>query len=185
MEACRHFITFAPEKMIEGNGSRSLLFYRNMTLAEQLQTIESFIEQILNEEREFFLVSLRIKPTNNVKVYLDGDAGLPIEKCVYFNRKLYKLIEEKHLFPEDDFSLEVSSPGVDEPLQWQRQYKKNIGRTIEVIFKDDTKKTGKLLQVADADVIIEETFGKGKKKGTQQTIIPFENIKTTTVQTQF
>lgn len=156
-----------------------------MTLAEQLQTIESLVNEVLKEEPQFFLVSLRIKPTNNVKVYLDGDAGLPIEKCVSFNRKIYKLIEEAHLFPEGEFSLELSSPGVDEPLKSQRQYTKNIGRTIEVIFKDETKKTGKLLHVADADFILEETIGKGKKMTVQQTVIPFENVKTTTVQLQF
>lgn len=156
-----------------------------MTLAEQLQKIESLVNEVLKEESEFFLVSLRIKPTNNIKVYLDGDAGLPIEKCVYFNRKIYKLIEEAHHFPEGDFSLEVSSPGVDEPLKSHRQYIKNIGRNIEVIFKDETKKLGTLVQVADADFILEETIGKGKKATKQQTVIPFDNIKTTTVQIQF
>ena len=185
MAACAGFAIFAEEKRMKGNAGRSLLFYCNITLAEQLQTIESLLNQVLMEEAEFFLVSLRIKPTHNVKVFLDGDNGLPIEKCVHFNRKLYKLIEEAHLFPEGEFSLEVSSPGVDEPLQSHRQYLKNRGRTIEVLFKDDTKKTGRLIEVADADFIIEETIGKGKKAVTQQTVIPFENIKTTTVQIQF
>lgn len=164
---------------------RSLLCYHNMTLAEQLQNIESLVNEVLKEEPQFFLVSLRIKPTNNVKVFLDGDAGLPIEKCVYFNRKIYKLLEEAHLFPEGEFSLEVSSPGVDEPLKSHRQYAKNVGRTIEVVFKDETKKTGTLVQVADADFILEETIGKGKKAVKQQTVVPFENVKTTTVQIQF
>ncbi len=156
-----------------------------MTLAEQLQTIESLVNEVLKEEPQFFLVSLRIKPTNNVKLYLDGDAGLPIEKCVSFNRKIYKLIEEAHLFPEGEFSLEVSSPGVDEPLKSHRQYTKNIGRMIEVVFLDETQRTGKLLHVADADFILEETIGKGKKMTMQQTVIPFEKVKTTTVQLQF
>ena len=33
-----------------------------------------------------------------------------------------KLIESSGLFPADDFSLEVSSPGLDEPLKLLRQY---------------------------------------------------------------
>ncbi len=156
-----------------------------MTSADHLEKIETFITQLLADEPEYFLVSVRIKPTNNIKVFLDGDKGLPIEKCVYFNRKLYKMIEESAFFPEGDFSLEVSSPGVDEPLKSHRQYTKNIGRLIEVLFKDDTKKLGKLIQVADTDLIIEETSGKGKKAIIQQTVIPFDNIKTATVQIQF
>lgn len=156
-----------------------------MTSQDQLANIESLLQTLLQDEPDYFLISLRIKSINNIKVYLDGDAGLPIEKCIFFNRKLYKMIEESHLFPEGDFSLEVSSPGVEEPLQSHRQYVKNVGRLTEIIFKDDTKKTGKLLHVTDTDVTIEETTGKGKKAVTQQTLIPFDNIKTATVQIQF
>jgi ribosome maturation factor RimP len=156
-----------------------------MTIEEQLQRIEELINQMLSNESEYFLVSLRIKPTNNVKVYLDGDNGLSIEKCVYFNRQLYKLIDESNLFPPGEFSLEVSSPGVDEPLKMHRQYNKNVGRLVEVVFADGTKKEGRLVQAAENDIIIEETTGKGKKAVTQQVVIPFNNIKTTTVQIQF
>ena len=156
-----------------------------MTIEEQLHRIEELTNQVLINEPEYFLVSLRIKPTNNVRVYLDGDNGLAIEKCVYFNRQLYKLIDESGLFPPGEFSLEVSSPGVDEPLKMHRQYNKNVGRLVEVIFTDGTKKEGKLMQAAENDIIIEETTGKGKKAVTQQIVIPFNNIKTTTVRIQF
>jgi len=156
-----------------------------MTIEEQLQRIVELTNQMLSNEPDYFLVSLRIKPTNNVKVYLDGDNGLSIEKCVFFNRQLYKVLDEAGLFPPGEFSLEVSSPGVDEPLKMHRQYNKNIGRQVEVIFTDGTKKEGKLVQAAEQDIIIEETTGKGKKAVTQQVVIPFNNIKTTTVQIQF
>ncbi|MDB5231009.1 MAG: ribosome maturation factor [Chitinophagaceae bacterium] len=156
-----------------------------MMLDDQIKQLEKMVENILAEETEIFLVGLKIKPTNNVRVYLDGDKGLPIEKCVQLNRKLYKLIEESALYPSGDFSLEVSSPGIDEPLKLIRQYHKNIGRLVEVVFNDGSIKTGKLLQVAEQDIIIEVTEGKGKKKQVQQVVIPFGNIKSTTVQIQF
>ncbi len=156
-----------------------------MAIETQIQQIEQLVDQMLTTEPEYFKVLVKIKPTNNVKVFLDGDKGLPIEKCVYFNRQLYKLIEEAGLFPPGDFSLEISSPGVDEPLLLHRQYAKNIGRQVEIIFKDGTKKEGKLIQVAEADIIIEHTSGKGKKAETLQLVVPFDNIKTTTVQIQF
>jgi len=151
----------------------------------EIQKLEKLVNEILADEPEYFLVSLRIKPTNNVKVFIDGDQGLAIEKCVRFNRKLYKLIEESGMYPEGEFSLELSSPGVDEPLKMHRQYTKNIGRDVEISFTDDTKKEGKLLSVTEADLILENTEGKGKKAVTQQLVIPFEKIKTTIVQTKF
>lgn len=141
--------------------------------------------EILAEEPEFFLVSLRIKPTNNVKVFVDGDQGITIEKCVRINRRLYKAIEESGMYPDGDFSLEVSSPGLDEPLKLTRQFTKNIGRDLEITFNDDTKKEGKLLSVTDADIILEHTEGKGKKAVTQQIVVPFANIKTAVVQVKF
>jgi ribosome maturation factor RimP len=141
--------------------------------------------QILTEYPEYFRTHVKIKPTNNVRVYLDGDQGISIEKCVMFNRKLYKLIEESGMFPPGEYSLEVSSPGVDEPLKMHRQYVKNIGREVEVFFTDGAIKQGKLLQVADSDIILEHTTGKGKKAEIQQLVIPFENIKSTTVQVKF
>lgn len=150
-----------------------------------IQQVENMVGQILADEPDYFLVSVRIKPTNNVKVFIDGDKGLPIETCVRFNRKLYKLIEESGMYPEGDYSLELSSPGVDEPLKMHRQYVKNTGREVEVIFTDDTKKEGKLLAVTEADILIEHTEGKGKKTVTQQLVIPFNNIKSTTVQITF
>ncbi len=156
-----------------------------MTVAEQIQAIEAFIGDVLAETPEYFMVSVKIKPTNNIRVYLDGDAGLTIEKCVFFNRKLYKLIEEAAMYPEGDFSLEVSSPGITEPLKLLRQYQKNVGRSVEVLFNDDTEKQGTLLAVTEADIVIESTEGKGKKAVTQQLVIPLNNIKSTTVQIKF
>ena len=150
-----------------------------------IEKIEQLTDQVLANEHAYFRVAVRIKPTNNVKVFIDGDQGISIEKCVQFNRKLYKLIEETGMYPEGEFSLELSSPGVDEPLKLQRQYVKNIGRQVEVLFTDGTQKEGKLLEVAEADIIIEHTEGKGKKAITQQLVIPFNNIKTTTVQVKF
>lgn len=156
-----------------------------MATDQHLPTIEQFLQTILAEEPNYFLVSVKIKPTNNIKVFLDGDQGLPIEKCVYFNRKLYKLIEEAGIYPEGEFSLEVSSPGIDEPLKLIRQYQKNIGRSIQVVFTDDTIKEGILETVAEADIMIQCTSGKGKKAVTEQVLIPFSNIKSTTVQIKF
>ena len=156
-----------------------------MSATPVLNNIETLVNNFLENEPDYFLVEIRIKPTNNIKVFIDGDNGVPVEKCVLFNRQLYKLIEAENFFTPGDFSLEVSSPGIDKPLKMQRQYLKNIGRTVEVLFNDDSKKTGTLLQVSDEDIILEETTGKGKKAVTTQLVIPFSNIKTTTVQIKF
>lgn len=178
-------LTFAPELFNRRERSRSLLFLPNMSSAPVLSNIEVLVNKFLEHEPGYFLVELKIKPTDNIKLFIDGDAGISVEKCVQFNRQLYKLIEEAGFFTPGEFSLEVSSPGIDKPLQMHRQYTKNIGRDVEVVFNDGSVRTGRLLQASTDDIIIEETTGKGKKAVTTQLVIPFSNIKSTTVQIKF
>ena len=165
--------------------SRSLLFLPYMNSDSVLNSIEQIVSTFLESEPGYFLVEIKIKPTSNIKVFIDGDNGISIEKCVQFNRQLYKIIESKNFFPSGDFSLEVSSPGIDKPLKLQRQYLKNVGRNVEVNFNDGAAVSGRLLQVSNDDIIVEQTTGKGKKAETKQLVIPFSNIKTTTVQIEF
>jgi ribosome maturation factor RimP len=153
--------------------------------SDALKTIEGLVNTMLAAEPGYFLVEVKIKPTNNVKVYIDGDEGISIEKCVRFNRALYKRLEEAALFPNDDFSLEVSSPGLDEPLKLHRQYRKNIGRQVELVLQDGSKIEGRLADVSQDGIIVEETRGKNKKKETVNHTFLFENIKTTKIQVVF
>jgi ribosome maturation factor RimP len=152
---------------------------------ETVKAIEGMVEAILAGQSGDFLVEVRIKPTNNVKVFLDADAGISIEKCVQYNRALYKKLEESGLFPAGDFSLEVSSPGLDEPLKLHRQYRKNIGRQVELVLQDGTKKEGRLLEVSEDGIIIEEVRGKNKKREVINHAFLFDNIKTTKIQVVF
>ena len=116
---------------------------------------------------------------------LDADSGMSIEKCIRVNRALYKKIEESGIFPNGDFSLEVSSPGVDEPLKLHRQYIKNIGRSVEATLTDGSVKTGKLTAVTDNSVSLNYTEGKGKKAVEKTLEIDFSSIKQTKVLISF
>jgi len=156
-----------------------------MNTDQQIQAIGQKVNVLILTDPENFLVEVKISPGNNVKVFVDGDKGVSIDKLVQYNRKLYKDIEESSLFPNGDFSLEVSSPGLDEPLKLYRQYLKNIGRPVEVILKDGAKKEGKLLEATDDHLLIEEQKGQGKKKELLQQTISFDDIKTTKIQIKF
>lgn len=156
-----------------------------MTGTAVIQDIEQKVEALISDDPSLFLVEVRIKPTNNIKVFIDGDQGVSIEKLVQFNRRLYRQLEEENMFPGSDFSLEVSSPGLDEPLKLHRQYKKNIGRFIEVTETAGETKEGKLVSVDDKELVIESVQGKGKKLETVQHTVSFDNIKITKVQIKF
>lgn len=177
------FATFAGQ-MSEGRerGRSLLLLCMGNEINHQL---EKLVAEVLENAPEHFLVSLWIKPTNNIKVLLDGDKGITIEQCVRFNRQLVAKIDASGLFPPGEYSLEVSSPGVDEPLQLYRQYVKNIGRTVLVVRKDQTMLIGKLQEVNPETITVETTEGKGKKAVKVPVSLPLSEIQTITVQIQF
>lgn len=156
-----------------------------MSNEPQIQAIEQRITALISAEPAFFLVEVKIKPTNNIKVYIDGNEGISVEKLVYYNRKLYRQLEEEGMYPDGNFSLEVSSPGLDEPLKLHRQYLKNIGRYVEVVTKDGVRLEGKLLGATETSIELEEEKGKGKKKEIVQHTILFDDIKTTKIQIKF
>jgi ribosome maturation factor RimP len=153
-----------------------------MTIDSQIQAIEEKVKTLIEPEPDLFLVDIRIKPTNNIKVFIDGDNGVSIERLVQQNRKLYKDLEASQLFPNGDFSLEVSSPGLDEPLKLHRQYQKNMGRPVEVILKDGIKIEGKLINIGEDQIEVEEVKGKGKKMEIVPHTISYDDIKTTKIQ---
>ena len=149
-------------------------------------------EEIIAADPAYFLVEVRVTPINNLKVFVDGDHGITIEKCVQINRALYKKMEEAGLFPGGDFSLEVSSASLDEPLKSVRQYKKNTGRAVEVVLLDGSRKEGKLSEVNEEGIILEEASGKhsaGKSVPKKQELsyhtYLFNNIKSTKIQVVF
>lgn len=173
-------------------GTQSFPSFFRMNNEPPAERIKQMIEDLLAADPAYFLVELRVKPVNDLKVFVDGDQGITIEKAVQINRALYKKIEESGLFPAGDFSLEVSSAGLDEPLKLFRQYRKNTGRHVEVVLVDGSRKEGKLAEVNESAIVLEEDSGRPsagkaapKKKELSYHTYLFNNIKSTKIQVVF
>ena len=114
------------------------------------------LELIIDEFPELFLVDLTVKGVSGkqlVLVVIDSESGLPIEMCSLISRKLLTKIEEKDLI-EGTFNLEVSSPGIDKPISLPRQYKKNIGRKLEVETLDGEIFEGELKKIEEQTIAL-------------------------------
>jgi len=137
---------------------------------------ETVIKRVddLIAETDFYVVDIvvsdsKIRP--KVAVYLDSDTGITIDQCTTFSRTLGNQLEED---TEEAFTLEVSSPGVDTPLKLERQYVKNIGRTLRILKNDKTEIKGKLTTVISGAVVIEP---EAKKKVRPEAVtLPLEDI---------
>jgi ribosome maturation factor RimP len=151
-------------------------------MQEMISKIEALLAPLL-EGTDMFVTNLQIEPGNNIKLFLDADEGLNVQKSVSINRQLVAQIDELGWYPNGDYSLEVSSPGVDEPLRSIRQYKKNIGRTLAVTNMEDLEQIGVLKAVTEVGISLEVKINK--KKETALVELPFENIKQSIVQVIF
>ncbi len=152
--------------------------------------ISEWTSSILQEkDQRFFLVDIRVNQTpagTKVIIHIDGDEGVSIDTCVEVSRALANRLEEEDLMNEK-YVLEVSSPGLDQPLKLHRQYQKNVGRTIKILTQDNQTIKGVLVDVSDEEIGVETaTQGKKKKNEPPQSMrIPFEQIKKTNVLVTF
>lgn len=143
---------------------------------------ETRIAQLLQDSLpgpELFVVGLSVSDAIRPKitVTLDSETGLGIEECAQVSRRLARRLDET--YGEDaNYSLEVSSPGADQPLTDPRQYARHAGRTLDLKLADGTAKTG-TLEAADATGIqlAEVIKEKNKKKTLPAVTIPFADIQ--------
>ena len=148
------------------------------------------IQQLLTEsigETGLFVVSLTVSDSvlPKITVTLDGPNGLGIDEIVTITRRLNRGMEEIY-GEEAAYSLDVTSPGADQPLTDPRQYPRHIGRSLLLKLADGTEKTGPLTAVTDEGIELEEVIKVRTKKTTlPAAFIPFGDIKEATVVISF
>lgn len=134
------------------------------------------VQAVVNQElegKDLFLVDLKIGKDNKISVIIDGDNGVTIQNCIDLSKQIEKNFDRE----VEDYELSVLSSGVGEPLKLNRQYKKNIGRNIELITMEEGEKiVGELLMVDDEKIFV-KIQPKKKKDPIVEKEILFDNIK--------
>jgi ribosome maturation factor RimP len=133
-----------------------------MTVKEHLEVLLA----PLLEDGDCFLIDIIIKPSKvsqKVTILVDSDEGITIQQCTSISRRLAKQLEELEVFTEA-YTLEVSSPGLDQPLILPRQYKKNLGRNLKITLKNGEVLQGSLSEANEENIIIQLPAPKKKAK---------------------
>jgi ribosome maturation factor RimP len=139
--------------------------------------VKMLLDQGLESDPSLFLIALDVTLDHKIKVVLDGDNGVTVEDCV----KISRAIEHNLDRDEVDFALEVASAGATSPMVLPRQYKKNVGRRLEVQTQEGDLE-GKLAEVAEDHIVLEwkdrepKPVGKGKVTVQKRKEIPFSEI---------
>ena len=160
---------------IELEGTKSPLFlYKKMNK----KIITSLVNEAIEENNSLFLIDLLFLTENSIKVVVDGNKGVPLSECIRISRHVEHNLDRE----EEDFSLEVTTPTITDPLVDLRQYNKNIDRTLKVKTVND-KFEGKLIEVSDNDITLQwktrepKPIGKGKVTVVKEKKIPLNEIK--------
>ncbi|NGM64018.1 ribosome assembly cofactor RimP [Sphingobacterium sp. SGR-19] len=149
------------------------------------ERVRELIEEKIADRADLFIVKIKMHNNGLLEILMDGDGGIAIEDCVQISRHVGYHLEEEDAI-DRAYRLEVSSPGIDTPLLLNRQYQKNIGRSVRIKGLEGEKREGKLIAVTDKSIVIEEVKKeKGKKAIVAEAEIPLDSITETKVLISF
>lgn len=144
-------------------------------MQEAKEKIEEWLKPALQDETIFLVEVKVLLGGKKIEVFLDTDSGIGIDQCAAISRQLEKNLDESGIVPAN-YILEVSSPGMTNPLKVPRQFKKRIGRKLEVWTTDGNFVEGNLKTATNEKIEIEKDLKPVKKKKNE--ILPEEKPET-------
>ena len=149
-------------------------------------TVKELLKDALQEREDLFLIDLTVSGDNLINIIIDGDEGVKVEDCMFISRAIEHNLDRE----EQDFSLEVASAGAAAPLTLPRQFKKNIGRELEVRTQTETIEA-LLVNASDETIDLEwkarepKPVGKGKVTVQKKINIAYNDIVEAKVMIKF
>jgi ribosome maturation factor RimP len=136
------------------------------------ENIAKISEEII-QKLGFFLIEVVFRGDQRkriIEVFVDGEKNVSADDLADISREISKIIEEQDLIKEP-YRLDVSTPGVDRPLKYLKQFSKHINRNFDLTYKtvdDERNIKAKLIGIEGEELI----FNYDKK----DLIIEFKNI---------
>jgi len=136
------------------------------------ENIKEIVSKIV-ERNGFFLIDLILRGTEHkrvIEVFIDGEKDISAEDCATVSREIDLELKDL-LIKHPDYRLDVSSPGIDRPLKFLKQYIKHVNRRFDISYRsgEEIKKLSGKLASIDGDYL---TFISNNK----EVIINFNNI---------
>ncbi|MGG8406111.1 ribosome maturation factor RimP [Streptomyces sp. 12297] len=123
-----------------------------------------------------------------LRIIVDSDDGVELDTCAELSREISDTLDETDAMGEDEYVLEVSSPGADRPLTERRHYVRAIGRLVKFQLAADGEKAAgdlvaRILDVDDEGMDLEVPGVKGRKATARR--IAFAEIVKARVEIEF
>lgn len=100
----------------------------------------------------YFVIDIVVRGDSRkriIEIFVDAEKNINADDLAEMSREINSVIDDENIIKES-YRLEVSSPGVDRPLKFLKQYPKHINRNFEVIYRSGEEEknfTGKLKSV--------------------------------------
>lgn len=153
-------------------------------MISKTRVLELIDERFAELDNGLFLVDLVITKDNSINIEIDKHVGgVSVKDCIAVSRNVEHNLDRE----QQDFELHVSSAGIDRPLRVLAQFVKNIGRSVELLMVDGTKKEGVLIAANETELTLEITRiekieGKKKKETiVEQVVLSMNTIKETKI----
>ena len=143
------------------------------------EIVKELLSEALEENEALFLIELSFLAENKILIEVDGDKGVTLKECMRISRHINDNLDRE----EEDFGLEVTSPDIANPLKVKRQYKKNIGKTLQIKTTTNENYEGVLTETNENQVFLEwkarepKPIGKGKVTVVKTATIDYKNIE--------
>jgi ribosome maturation factor RimP len=134
-----------------------------------------------------YVTGVRVSPLNQITVFIDGDEGVRIEDCVALSRAIESQLDRDH----NDFALDVSSHGAGSPLVMPRQYRRHVGRELDLKLENGDRVTGTLTGADESGLTVEwqerepKPQGKGKVTVPKRRDVTFREIREGKIRLKF
>ncbi|MFD7081528.1 ribosome maturation factor RimP [Streptomyces sp. NPDC002181] len=118
-----------------------------------------------------------------LRVIVDSDEGVELDACAELSREVSDRLDESDVMGEDEYVLEVSSPGADRPLTEHRHYVRAIDRLVKFQLAEGGELIARILDVDDEGMDLEVPGVKGRKATARR--IAFTDIAKARVEIEF
>lgn len=118
-----------------------------------------------------------------LRIIVDSEEGVELDTCADLSRAISEKLDETEAMGEDEYVLEVSSPGADRPLTEHRHYVRATGRLARFQLREGGELVARILAVDDEGLDLEVPGVKGRKPTSRR--IAFDEIEKARVELEF
>ncbi|GGU64839.1 ribosome maturation factor RimP [Streptomyces lavendofoliae] len=107
-----------------------------------------------------------------LRIIVDSDEGVELDTCAELSRAISDKLDETDAMGDEEYVLEVSSPGADRPLTEHRHYVRATGRLVKLQLRETGELVARILSVDDEGLDLEVPGVKGRKPTARRVAFP-------------